>query len=241
MPNSDFFEQARAKRRELRLQYEYGLSPADEMLQLAYDEKDDAALLKAIGDGADPELLSSDWVYPILIKAIDDGRPEVTELLLDAGADPTIRDNDLLWALCETGNARLMRRVLTDYDVLPIKHIGDYIEHIIENGHLDCLREFRAAGVDLLADDGRALCRACLANKHEIVAYLVHDCGAELEMEHDDWSPLFFAAQGNSMESARILLEAGADPTHEDIVGHTPMRWAASKAMLGLLERYDKK
>ena len=240
MSNSDFFEQARAKRRELRRQYEYGLSPADEMLQLAYDEKDNVELLNAIGDGADPELLSSDWVEPILIKAIYDGRPEMAELLLDAGADPTIRDNDLLWALCETGNARLVRRVLTDYEVLPIKHIGDYIQHAVENGHLDCLRAFREAGVDLLSEDGRILCRACLDNKHEIVTYLVHECGAELEMEYDDWSPLFFAAQGNSMESARILLEAGADPTHEDIAGATPMRWAASKAMFGLLQRYDK-
>ena len=237
----DFFERARARRMELRRQYGNEITPADEMLQLAYDEKDDAELLKAIADGANPDVLSSDWVYPILTKAIEDGRPEVTELLLDAGADPTIRDNDLLWALCETGNARLMRRVLSDYDVLPIKDIADYIEHVIENGHLDCLRELRAAGVDLLAHDGRALCRACLANEHEIVDYLLHECGAELELEYDDWSPLFYAAQGNSMESARILLEAGADPTHEDIAGRTPMSWAASKNMLGLLERYDRK
>lgn len=237
----EFFERARARRMVLRRQYGNEITPADEMLQLAYDEKDDAELLKTIADGANPDVLSSDWVYPILTKAIEDGRPEVTELLLDAGADPKIRDNDLLWALCETGNARLMRRVLSDYDVLPIKDIADYIEHVIENGHLDCLRELRAAGVDLLADDGRALCRACLANEHEIVAYLLHECGAELELEYDDWSPLFYAAQGNAIESACILLEAGADPTHEDIAGGTPMRWAASKQMLGLLQRYDRK
>lgn len=237
----EFFERARARRRELQEQYGHELTPADEMLQLAYDEKDDTELLKAIADGANPDVLSSDWVYPILTTAIEDGRPEVAELLLDAGADPMKWDYDLLWALCETGNARLLRRVLSDYDVLPIKDIADYIEHVIENGHLDCLRELRAAGVDLLAHDGRALCRACLANEHEIVDYLLNECGAELELEYDDWSPLFYAAQGNSMESARILLEAGADPTHEDIAGRTPMSWAASKQMLGLLQRYDRK
>lgn len=56
----------------------------------------------------------------------------------------------------------------------------------------------------------------------------------------DDWTPLAHAALHDSMECARILLEAGADPEHPGITGRTPLDRTESERMRQLLDHYCK-
>lgn len=216
------------------------LDPADQHLLAAYDSHDIEALRRALEKGANPDLRLIWEGDTLAADAVLSGWPEATEALLDAGADPLVEDGRLLIQLCCMGEAALLRRVLQMPGVSP--DFSDGFDSLAvwaaEMGQVECLRELRAAGADLLADDGKALCMACAANKVETARYLLEECGADLNQDYDDWTPLDHAAAHDSMDCAKLLLEAGADPEHGDIVGRTPLQRAASERMRQLLDHY---
>ena len=216
------------------------LEPANQHLLAAYDAHDIEAMRRALEKGADPDLRLTWEGDTLAADAVLSGWPEATELLLDAGADPMVEDGRLLIQLCCMGEAELLRRVLQMPGVSPDFSDGNDSLAVwaAETGQVECLRELRAAGADLLANDGKALCMACVANKVESARYLLVECGADTELEYDDWTPLDHAAAHDSMECAKLLLEAGANPEHEDICGRTPVQRADSERMRQLLDHY---
>ena len=217
------------------------LEPADGCLLIAYHNHDADGMREALANGANPNLRLIWFGAPLVVDAVQCGWVQAADILLEAGADPATEDYLLLMILCEHGPADLLQRVLQlpgvspDYDEGTGYNLADYAA---EAGRVDCLRVLRAAGADMLANEGRTLCRACDANQPEVVRYLLEECGAALEEEYDDWSPLFYAARSNALECARILLAAGADPLHRDIANGTPLGWAESPAMQSLLDGY---
>lgn len=216
------------------------LSPADRRLLMAYDEHDSTAMRQALADGASPNLRLNWQGNTLAVDAVLTGQSEAAELLLKAGADPTEENGCLLFALCSHGPAKLLSLALQAPGVTPDFSDGEdtLAEYAALSGQTDCLRVLRAAGADVHANDGRALCQACSENRPEVVRYLIEECGADLEAEYDDWSPLFYAARDNALECARILLKAGADPLHRDICNGTPAGHALSPAMQQLFDRY---
>ena len=216
------------------------LEPVNQHLLAAYDAHDAGAMKRALEKGADPDLRLTWEGDTLAADAVLSGWPEAAELLLDAGADPMAEEGRLLIQLCCMGEAELLRRVLQMPGVSP--DFSDGYDSLAvwaaEMGQVECLRELRAAGADLLANDGKALCMACAANKVESARYLLEECGSDTELEYDDWTPLDHAAAHDSMECAKLLLEAGANPEHEDICGRTPMQRADSERMRQLLDHY---
>lgn len=243
-PESGFYAEARINRARMQAQHLTGYSPADEQLLLAYEYQDARAFLDALKNGADPDLMNMEWSEPLLVESVYRGTPEVAELLLNAGADPTWNKAELLFALVEKGPTALLQRVLTQYHLSPnAKGGSEYWSltcYAAAAGQLDCLMMLRDCGADVHADEGIALCMACRHNQPEIVRYLVHECQAPLDTEYDDFTPLFYAAKADAMECARILLEAGANPDYMDICNRMPFHYAASDNMHMLLSRYSR-
>lgn len=225
--------------------YRETLNAPDLELYDSYEAKHPAGMLAALAAGANPNLPICWACAPLASDAVRCGWAEGAELLLDAGASPMEDDGELLIALCCKGEARLLKKALSLCDLPPDWQTDpDYwslATCAAGAGQVDCLRVLREYGIDLLAHDGKALCEACKENQPEAVHYLVYDCGAPLEEEYDDWSPLFYAAQYDALDCARILLKAGANPLHEDICGGTPFKWAASDNMHMLLEEAKRK
>ena len=225
--------------------YRETLNAPDLELYDSYEAKHPAGMLAALAAGANPNLPFCWACTPLASDAVRCGWAEGAELLLDAGASPMEDDGELLIALCCKGEARLLKKALSLCDLPPDWQTDpDYwslATCAAGAGQVDCLRVLREYGIDLLAHDGKALCEACKGNQPEAVHYLVYDCGAPLEEEYDDWSPLFYAAQYDALDCARILLKAGANPLHEDICGGTPFKWAASDNMHMLLEEAKRK
>lgn len=234
-------EQARRLDAAELMDYLDSLNPADACLLIAYYNYDADGMREALADGANPNLPLIWFGEPLVADAVQSGWVQAADILLAAGADPAAEDFRLLMILCEHGPADLLQRVLQlpgvspDYDDGAGYNLADYAA---EAGRVDCLRVLRAAGADMLANEGRTLCKACGANQPEAVRYLLEECGADPEEEYDDWSPLFYAARSDALECARILLAAGADPLHRDIGNGTPLGWAKSPAMQRLLDRY---
>lgn len=225
--------------------YRETLNAPDLELYDSYELKHLAGMLEALAAGANPDLPICWECDDLASDAVRCGWSEGAELLLDAGASPLEDDAQLLITLCCNGPSRLLKKALSLCDLPPDWKGGlDYMSlaaYAAGAGQVDCLRALRECGIDLLAHDGKALCEACKENQPEAVHYLVHDCRASLEEEYDDWSPLFYAAQYDALDCARILLKAGANPLHEDICGGTPFKWAASDNMVMLLEEAKRK
>ncbi len=224
--------------------YRETLNAPDLELYDSYEAKHPAGMLAALAAGANPNLPICWACAPLASDAVRCGWAEGAELLLDAGASPLEDDAQLLITLCCNGPSSLLKKALSLCDLTQNWQDDDYMslaDYAAGSGQVDCLRVLREYGIDLLAHDGKALCEACKENQPEAVHYLVYDCGAPLEEEYDDWSPLFYAAQYDALDCARILLKAGANPLHEDICGGTPFKWAASDNMHMLLEEAKRK
>lgn len=225
--------------------YRETLNAPDLELYDSYELKHSAGMLAALAAGANPDLPICWECDSLASDAVRCGWPEGAELLLEAGASPLEDDAQLLITLCCNGPSSLLKKALSLCDLPPDWKGGfDYMNlaaYAAGSGQVDCLRALRECGIDLLAHDGKALCEACKENQPEAVYYLVYDCRAPLEEEYDDWSPLFYAAQYDALDCARILLKAGANPLHEDICGGTPFKWAASDNMHMLLEEAKRK
>lgn len=222
--------------------YWQSLDAADRQLFDAYEIRDVEGMRAALLAGAAPDLRLLWDGERLVVDAVEGAWPAGVSVLLEAGANPLLDDGMLLTQLCCYGPAELLAQVLQLPGVSPDFSDGFDTLAVLaaEWGRVDCLRVLRAAGADLLADDGKALCRACAMNQPEVVRYLLEECGAPLEQDWDDWTPLAHAALHDSMECARILLEAGADPEHPGITGRTPLDRTESERMRQLLEHYCK-
>ncbi len=225
--------------------YRETLEAPDLELYDSYEAKHPAGMKVALAAGANPDLPICWECDTLASDAVRCGWAEGAELLLDAGASPLEDDAQLLITLCCKGPSSLLKKALSLCDLPPDWQGGmDFMNlaaYAAAAGQVACLRALRECGIDLLAHEGKALCEACKENQPEAVHYLVYECRAPLEEEYDDWSPLFYAAQHDAMDCARILLKAGANPLHEDICGNTPFKWAASDNMVMLLEEAKRK
>ncbi len=219
--------------------YEY-LEPNDRKLLEAFDSHDISALINALNTGANPNLLTTWFGEPLAAHAARYNWSEAIDALLNAGADPMLDDGSLLITLCEHGPAHALERILQLPGISPMFQSGGDSLSVLaaEEGQVDCLRVLRSAGADLLENEGKALCRACLENRVDVVRYFIEECHANLEEEYDDHSPLFYAVRTNAMECAELLLKHGASPTHKDIADSTPLHYAKTEAMKQLLKRY---
>lgn len=218
------------------------LEPIDKKLLEAFDSHDISALNDVLKAGATPNLFTTWCGEPLASHAARYNWPEAVDALLDAGADPMLDDGSLLVTLCEHGPAHALRRVLQIPGISPMFQSGGDSLAVLaaEEGQVDCLRELRTAGADLLENEGKALCRACLENRVEVARYLIEECHANLEEEYDDHSPLFYAVRTNAMECAELLLKHRANPSHKDIANMTPLHYAKTEAMKQLLKRYGR-
>ena len=71
--------------------------------------------------------------------------------------------------------------------------------------------------------------QSALANRHEQIAHRLIDAGSPLDAPEGGWTPLHYAAYNNLQETARLLLERGADPLAKSTDGKTPLDFAIEK------------
>jgi ankyrin repeat protein len=168
-----------------------------------------ALLLK---NGADPDVLDSIGQAPLALAA-KNGRLEVVQLLLDAGADVNTK-----FAL-GSGN-----------DKSPLIQA-------VENGHIEIVELLIARGADVQQQESEMqmspLHYAAAHDEPDMVRILLEN-GADLNAENSfRWTPLFSAARMGSVETVQALLEAGAESDAVSAEGRTPMMVLIDRGRLG--------
>lgn len=157
-------------------------------------------------DGVHPDVLNSAGETALYIACVQ-GNSRVARVLLDAGADPNIRcrreKNTALVAACELGHYDLLREL--------IKRGADTTVHNV-------------CGQSILHE-------AAVSGSTRMTRELVR-VGADLNtLNTAGWTPLSCCAEDpkSGAETARILIEGGADCNIAAPVGHTALMFAAKK------------
>ena len=167
------------------------------------------------------------WVQGALKKACSNGDKRMVQLLLDSGA--AVGLESLLVAL-RRGRAHVLRILLkhgyhleqTDKEGRSVCHYACII------GDMKVVKMLIGHGTDLTVTDKQG--RNCLhfaassrrSKSPKLVTMLLKQGFDPNSLDYDDWTPLHWAAKGGATKNIKILEEAGAKSSNENIGGRTP-------------------
>lgn len=197
---------------------------SDHALIDAIERGDTATVRKLLIEGADPnEFVATEYekrTTPLIVAAVSDAsRPEMIQILLDAGADLRIGSGRfgttaLWWARGPEGPAK--RKVLLDAGADPFESAGNGRTILGEVTRADDLQTFDrliAMGVDPFPTDYKHDFQHpyFLAVEEGAISILRRylDWGMDPNAKTLSGDPILHLA--NSSEAARMLVEAGAD------------------------------
>jgi ankyrin repeat protein len=176
-----------------------------------------AVLRALIAAGADVNAAGADGQTPLMVVARTDNS-DAAQLLIAAGADVNARETwknqtALMWAASRGRPA--MVRLLTmhgaDVDARSLVHEWQRQTTVFPRA-----KYMPSGGLTPLLFAAREGCVGCVA---ELIS-----AGAELNLpDPDEVSPLLIAVLNAHFDTARVLLEAGANPNKWDWWGRTPL------------------
>ena len=192
---------------------------------------------------ADPESTTEFSGYPV-----EPAHARRTiEVLLEAGADPTLTDNDgrtgmdILVQDDHRVDKWLEKRLKTA-GAPPVDYWPIDLVDAISAGNTERLRDLLSGGRDVnfansRSRDSSMLCLACRIGNETNVRLLL-DAGADPNRPDDTDIPLTAAVFRERMEVVRVLLDAGADPnlTNPGEYRYTPLEHAKSMGYLDIAE-----
>jgi ankyrin repeat protein len=213
-------------------------------LAKAVEEGDVATVRRLIAEGADPNerVPSSDLGRTPLFLAVEADRPEVTEALLKAGADPAIEDENgdpVIFMATDAGRIP-HARLLVAHGV-PINSRNRAGDTVLMRGMMHVDPPDFQAKIDLGADvnlvDARgesALMLAAAAGNLAAVETFI-DAGAKLDLRNREGrTALMIAAsrdtygdkQGVTPRIVELLIKGGADLNQRDEAGRSALMLA---------------
>ena len=172
--------------------------------------RDNLAIARLLVDaGADPNAANDLDATPLWLAA-ENSSASMTELLLDAGADP-----NLTLAMGETPLMIAARSGAAETVALLLAAGANPNAAERERGQTALMwaaAQGHADGTGLLIDAGADVrARSRVWDQLENTAGNTNTSG-NFRMSHGGSTPLLFAARGGDVDTARVLIEAGADP-----------------------------
>ncbi len=224
---------------------------ADEQLLEAVTERDAAAVRHLLADGADPNTIGSDGSSLLALAAQDD-QLEIVKHLLDAGANvngtlqvgsgssPGIDQPALVEAalLNHADIVELLIAYGADVNETDANYGRTALFGAARYNHHEILRILLANGADpeisaTDIDEYTALHLAALSGSTEAVQALLEG-GADADSKTSlDLTPLMIAIRArrgtNQTDIAVLLLENGANPDQQDMLGNSALHYAVSE------------
>jgi len=178
--------------------------------------------------------------------------PDMVQMLLRAGANPKLKstfDNSALYEACINGNAAIVEALLkAGADANSSRGEGETaLMTAARTGNADAVKALLAHGANVNAREQwrqeTALMWAATENHADVVQALI-GAGADVNAKSVVWdwpklklrsgdlgvalpgggfSALMYAARQGSLESARLLVEGGADFNYKEPQGYTPL------------------
>ena len=186
------------------------------VLQAAVDSGKEEAVQIALKCGLSPNEKGGWFTYPLLrATALDSCPDSIVRLLLEAGADPNLeREGDDL--IDQTFRTALQHVTSLSKATL-----------LLDNGaKINTVSGWLGTALHTTTHHG--------GNRGTSMMKLLVDRGSDVNQKAENiGSPLCFAAQRAKLDSAKFLIQEGADPNSVDIGGHSSLHWAICKAKAG--------
>jgi ankyrin repeat protein len=169
-----------------------------------------------------------------LLEAASGGMHEAINLLVESGAEVDFSDDDgvtPLMAIASQGNVdaqtvvlEALRKIKTSEELT--KHInmlsysgGSSVMFAAAGGHVECAKQLMEFGADAVA-----VARAQPDYEEKLAQMIAEGKVQDSEEPHvDGVTALHVAAQGGYLEMVNVLLEVGADVSHLDDAGRSPL------------------
>ncbi len=169
-------------------------------------QKGDYELAKlCVEQGANVNL--EQWGDTALTSSIKFGHENIADLLLDHGADPKADESDALSSAAIRGNFVLLDRMIELGGNVREQNHWILVAALKES--LDCLKKYEALGLDLNYSDNSALNKAVEYGSFESIEYLIEK-GQPIQC--DAYDCLETAAEQGLNEKVKFLLDKGANP-----------------------------
>ena len=206
-------------------------------LQLAIREKMPGVVAGLLNAGADPNVRDDKGTTPLL-HALVRGDRQLTNLLLDAGADPnaaTAGGDQTPLRTALRGNMRDLAVALLQAGAnpnAPDDQGAPLLLLSLASGDRDLAVWLIEAGADpsVRTDSGDTpLLIAVREHMPRVVAALLNAGADPYVRDAEDYTPLHLVAKAGHRDLAALLLDAGADPNARDrIDGNTPLHLVRS-------------
>jgi ankyrin repeat protein len=181
--------------------------------------------------------------YPLHI-AVRMGHVEVVKILLEHGADPTVRDKFGKCPIDYSEKREIAIALRNNPKQMQLLSMRNELANAADKGDLDTLNKILDQGVvypndhatgDDRLDHPSALHLAASQGFGDIVLELIRR-GADVNVQDiSEVTPLHYAARKNKIETAKILLDAGANVNAKNIFGN-PLIDAAMNGHLEMVK-----
>lgn len=191
--------------------------------------------------GVDVNIADKDGLTP-LMRAVKSGHTEFVKQLISAGADVNAKAKDgataLILAYIEDEKRTIKKALIEAGADVNVTKPGDRTLLLESIGSRDCdmVEAILGAGADVNVVTGSgdtALLSAVDAGMPHLVEKLVK-AGADVEQSQKGFTPLLtaiFSPRGFYIETAEILVHAGADVNRQNVRGWTPLLCAISQGV----------
>jgi ankyrin repeat protein len=195
-----------------------------------------------------PEGFSRDFYTTVFLDILKYTKPEYTNLLLDHGADVTIRDhrgNNCLHVYCDGAPETSVLRRLIDMGVSldDINDDGNTVLHVLSfrTADTECISMILAAKamVNAVNNQGRTplhnLVTSYQGTKDEVELLISHGARVNIQ-DREGNTPLHLAVTRKNRECVQSLIDHGAGPDIKNSDGWNPYRYALSQGFIKIAE-----
>ncbi|RYP27389.1 hypothetical protein DL767_007708 [Monosporascus sp. MG133] len=178
-----------------------------------------------------PDAIDKDYIQ----LASDNGHVEVVKLLLEKGADWTIRDSNgwtPLSVASDSGQVEVVKLLLEKGADWSIRDSDGWtpLYAAAYNGHVEVVKLLLEKGADwsIRDSDGWTPLNIASDSGHVEVVKLLLEKGADWTIPNNNGRiPLHAASLNGHVDVVKLLLENGVDPNAKDDIGRTPLSFAS--------------
>ena len=186
--------------------------------------------------GADVNAVTAGQPHTALSKAVRRGHLAIVHRLLEAGADPRLASP--LYAAAGGGNLELVN-LLLEAGAPVNDETGSALSAAAASGRLDVVKRLLEEGADVTRAEG-ALHRAAMRGSTDVVSLLIElGMSVNADAGSGNTTPLHGAVLGQSLETVRLLLDAGADVDAKSEHDSTPLMIALPNSRRDVLLREE--